>query len=425
MPRPPNAHVHAYETRSGTRWKVRWKVMGDNNEEGGFTDEAQANKRRVEILSQLLNGEAPSSAAGTDRLCDFAEFHFRTALTTKGTPLRPNTLKGYRDLMGDWVTTTITYPDPADPDGRRTKRINLGRMRLKDITPSVIEEWHYAAATHNPDRAAKAYRCVSAVLSRARRLSEIHHHPCQKKGAGSEQRAERKLPGADVPLRLSEALASYTDKYGHRPRKRFAAIPVLIGYGSALRKSEMRGLHRADVFPDDQMIRVVRQTYYDAGTRRWYDAEPKTASGKRRIWIGKVAMDALVAHMEEFMRPASEDPEGEDRVFTGPRGGPISDTAWSAAWSEAKRAAKVSSALHLHDLRHQAATTLARHGRREVKVIQEHLGDSTPRAAMMYLHATDESMREVGDVFTEAFAAFGSDHADADVVPIRRRKAHA
>jgi hypothetical protein len=30
-------------------------------------------------------------------------------------------------------------------------------------------------------------------------------------------------------------------------------------------------------------------------------------------------------------------------------------------------------------------------------------------ATMMYLHASDESLKEVGDVFTKVFAEFGSD----------------
>ena len=197
---------------------------------------------------------------------------------------------------------------------------------------------------------------------------------------------------------MAQALKNYTDKYGRHSRARYAAIPIVVGYGTGNRKSEVRGLRRRDIHlgTNEALIDVKRQAHYIDAENGWHtDAPTKSKAGKRPIWIQEAALEALRTHMETYMRREEEDTGGNDLVFTGPMGGPVSDTSWSVAWIQARTDAGVNPDLHLHDLRHLAATSLAE-GVKDLKYIQRFLGDSTLGAAMRYLDVTDDKLKGVG-----------------------------
>jgi integrase len=426
MARPQKVNIHPYETKAGIRYKLRWHAGGRNNEEGGFTNEDDAKIRANEVEGELLRGETPTSNRGNQKLCDFAEFHFRTA-----TWLKPNTVGRYRSLVKLNMNAVLTYPDPLDQrplEQRRQKMICLGNMPLKKINVEVVEEWVLAVEhLRGESERAKAYRCLSGIMSRALKRNEIHTHPCQVKGASAEEEARRPHVDEDIPFLLAEALRDYTDHYGRHSRDRFAAIPLFVGYGTGNRKSEVRGLRRRDIKLSltEARIEIERQAYYVDAETGWNEEAPtKSKKGGRTLFIEEVALEALRQHMEKYMRPEEEDPEGNDLVFTSPMGGPISDTTWHNAWTQARSDARaldkrVPPNLHLHDLRHHAATAVAE-GTKDLKHIQNFLGDSTPRAALRYLDVTDDHKREIGRKMGERFKKYRLDAPVADVVPIRR-----
>jgi integrase len=298
-------------------------------------------------------------------------------------------------------------------------------MPLKTITYEVVEEWVWAVEkTRGASERATVYRCLSGIMSRALKLKEITTHPCQVKGASAEEEATRPYVDEDVPFRLAEALRAYTDKYGRHSRDRYAAIPIFVGYGTGDRKSEIRGLRRRDIHldMDEARIEIERQTYYIDAEHGWdRNAPTKSKKGNRTIWIEGAALEALRQHMETYMRPAEEDPEGNDLVFTGPRGAPISDTTWNTAWQQARIDAGVPE-VRLHDLRHHAATALAEDVK-DMKHLQDYLGDGTIVAAQRYLDVTDEHRRNSGRAMGRRFARYRQNTGTADVVPISRRGA--
>jgi integrase len=415
MPRAPKVNLTEYETKSGPRWKLRWHAEGRDQEERGFTDEDRAKLRRNEIENELLRGAAPLSTLGRQRLSDFAEYHFTTA-----TWLKPTTKLSYRKLTKLNINAALVHTDPVN---KRRKTICLGQMQLKAITPEIVEQWVQAVEQNRgPLQRAKAYRCLSGVMSRALKDKQILSHPCQVRGASEEAERERPYVEDDVPWRLAQALKNYRDRYGRRSRDRYAAIPIVVGYGTGNRKSEVRGLRRRDIHlgTNEALIDVKRQAHYIDAENGWdTDAPTKSKAGKRPIWIQEAALDALRAHMDTYMRPEEGDPEGDDLVFTGPRGGPISDSSWDLAWRQARIDAGVNPDLHLHDLRHLAATSLAE-GVKDLKYIQRFLGDSTLGAAMRYLDVTDDNLKESGRVMGRRFAHFKATGTDDNVVPIQR-----
>jgi integrase len=53
--------------------------------------------------------------------------------------------------------------------------------------------------------------------------------------------------------------------------------------------------------------------------------------------------------------------------------------------------------LHVHDLRHSAATMMARIPGVTTKELMERLGHASPRAALIYQHASAERDRQIAD----------------------------
>ena len=98
--------------------------------------------------------------------------------------------------------------------------------------------------------------------------------------------------------------------------------------------------------------------------------------------------------------------------MTDPRGGPARRSRVSLAWAEAKAAVGVDPDMHPHDLRHHAATLMAQMPGITTKELMARIGHSSPRAALIYQHATAERDRQV--------AAFLEAHIDA-TTPARPR----
>ncbi len=75
----------------------------------------------------------------------------------------------------------------------------------------------------------------------------------------------------------------------------------------------------------------------------------------------------------------------------------------SKAWRATCAAAGVPE-LHTHDLRHHAATTIARMPGVTTKELMTRIGHSSPRAALIYQHATEERDRAIATYLAEQMA---------------------
>ena len=75
-------------------------------------------------------------------------------------------------------------------------------------------------------------------------------------------------------------------------------------------------------------------------------------------------------------------------VFIGPKGGQLRRSNFGKVWHQA-RGAVGPPELHFHDLRHTGNTMAAAQGA-SLRELMERMGHSSPRAALIYLHATRE-----------------------------------
>lgn len=369
-----------------TRYDVRyWQVGRDNQQSKTFRryEDAEAFKRKAE--SEELSGLVTDHRRGARALGPYADNWIRTRLA-KGRPLRASTLEGYRGL---W---------------RRNIEPTLGPLPVRRITPEVVRDWHSTlVSSAGPDQAAKSYRLLRAVLNTAVDEELLVRNPCRLKGAGVEHAQERPMPATSVVLDIADAI-----------EPRYRAIMLLAGLGG-LRTGEVLGLVRSDLDPLRRTVTVTRQVQEVAGRRVVVDA-PKTDAGRRTVSLPSALVRELVDHMAEYAQPGLS-----GALFTNPEGGPVRRASLYAAFQEACRKAGAPAGLHIHDLRHHAATVMARMPGITTKELMARLGHNSPRAALIYQHATEERDRQIADYLDAQLVAVERT-SDAAVVHLPQRR---
>ena len=229
---------------------------------------------------------------------------------------------------------------------------------------------------------AKAYRLLKAILNTAADDGLIRRNPCRIKGASVERSPERPVLSVRQVFDLAEVIGP-----------RYRAMVLLAVFGS-LRWGELAGLQRRDVDLEARTIRVVRQLAEVRG-RGFAFGPPKSEAGKRIVVVPDAVMPALRQHMIAFPAPGDE-----GLVFTTPTGRPWPHSRFrSRVWLPALRAAGLP-LIHFHDLRH-TGNQLAADAGAGLRELMDRMGHSTTRAALLYLHGSDERQHAVADAMSE------------------------
>ncbi len=369
------AHIQRRRTTTGEwRYDVRWRA-GDEERSKSFArrKDADAYKAKVEgdelvgLVADPRTGKVTFEAYATDWLA---------GRVVDGRALSPSTRYGYERLRA------------------RNILPHLGPLPLRVITAERVRTG-YGTVTANAghDQAAKSYRLLSAILNTAVSDERIARNPCRIRGAGREKAPERPMPTTAEVLALIEAIPA-----------RYRLALVLAGLGG-LRMGEILGLRVSDVDTLRSAVHI-RQTAQEIPGLGRIIKDPKSDAGRRTVVLPKQAMDAIATHLDAFGCAKT----GE--LMTDPRGGPARRSRVSLAWAEAKAAVGVDPDMHPHDLRHHAATLMAQMPGITTKELMARIGHSSPRAALIYQHATAERDRQV--------AAFLEAHIDA-TTPARPR----
>lgn len=91
---------------------------------------------------------------------------------------------------------------------------------------------------------------------------------------------------------------------------------------------------------------------------------------------------------------AEAGPEG--RLFIGPKGASPRRSSFNRVWKRALHNAGANPVLHLHDLRHTGGTLAAQTGA-TLREVMSRIGHGSPRAALIYQHATSERDRRIAE----------------------------
>ena len=115
--------------------------------------------------------------------------------------------------------------------------------------------------------------------------------------------------------------------------------------------------------------------------------------------IPAVITPDLASHIVTFAAP------GDDGlVFTSSEGKPLRRSNFCRrVWHPALRAAGLP-AIHFHDLRHTGNQFAADEGA-NLRELMDRMGHSTTRAAMAYLHGSDERQQVIADALSSRAAA--------------------
>jgi integrase len=321
--------------------------------------------------SQIIRQEWIDPKQAKIKLNDYAE-----RWIDERPKLRPRTVMLYRQLLRTHIAP------------------HIGDVLLSNLQTSTIRTWRTGLLSAGVSQgvAAKAYRLLRAVLNTAVKEDEmIRANPCRIPSAGKEEAAERPV------LTLVEVFA-----LAERMPERFRAMIILTTFG-CLRWGEVTALQRRDLDLVAGTVRV-RQSYGEEAGGSLVLGPPKSRAGLRTVSIPSAISPMLAAHCDAY---AKDDPDAF--LFTGPSKGhpPLRRNNFRklVKWDDAVSAIGAAG-LHFHDLRHTGNTLAALTGA-STRDLMTRMGHDSPRAALMYQHATSQADRAIADALSEAVGVLG------------------
>lgn len=347
------AHV---EKRGPGRWRARYRGPDGRERSQTFERKVDAERWLAQVQADKARGQWVDPAAGR---ITFASWFAEWLATTTG--LRPNTRQLYEYL------------------GRRYLVPAFNSAELARITAIDVRRWlaGMRGTKLSPNTVAKAYRLLSRVMRTAVDEGLIAKSPCVIKGAGTEHTPEMRFATVEEVAELADAIGP-----------RYRAMVLMAAFGG-LRLGELGGLRRRRVNVLHRSVTVADILTEVNG--RLDIGPPKTEAGKRTVVLPAFVLVDLERHLELWSEPG---PDG--LVFPAPDGGPMRRSNFRRrTWDPATEAVGLAG-LRFHDLRHSAGTLTAVAGA-TTKELMARLGHSSPRAALIYQHATEERDGAIAD----------------------------
>ena len=372
------------ELKSG-QWQARYR---DPDGLMRPADNTFASKTDAEVWltrkeAEILNGDWINPDDGAVPFVKYA-----AAWIDERPGLRPKTIQLYEYLLARHLAPYFESKTIADI---REGHVRRWRKKLLDNGVSAVTT-------------AKAYRLLKAIMNTAADDGLIRRNPCRIKGAGQEKSPERPV----LTITQIYALADAIDP-------RYRALVLLGAFGS-LRWGELAALRRRDVDLQALTITVARQLSETAHGPAF--GPPKSDAGLRTVPLpGLVAAD-VQQHVDCYAQ------DGDDGlIFTSPTGTPLRHSNfYRRVWLPALEKTGLTG-VHFHDLRHAGNQFTANAGA-NLRELMARMGHASTRAAMIYLHSTDERQRAIADAVDKAArAALGNGSKPGTARTPRRRSA--
>jgi integrase len=348
------------------RWQARYPGDDGRTRTAPTTFASRVDAER--FLAQLdidrARGGAIDPDAGAIALADYAD----QWLLERPVALRPRTHELYEGLLRLHILPTF------------------GLTHLNRITSAGVRSWHAGLRQGGVGEStvAKAYRLLKGILNTAVEDDLLARNPCRIRHAGAERPEERRPPS----LAEVEAIADAIEP-------RFRAL-VLLGAWSGLRYGKLAGLTRQRIDLLHGAVEVREQLVQTKDGRRFL-AAPKTSAGVRMVALPPHLIPEIEAHLDAFVGASST-----AMVFSGSRGATLERSNFRNIWLAALEVAGVTH-YRFHDLRHLAATLAAVSGA-TTRELMLRIGHSSPRAAMVYQHATSDRDRAIADAMSQLAA---------------------
>lgn len=341
-----------------------------------FDTTKQADDWLVSVRAAINEGRWLSPEPGHDTL-DYYASDWLLGRRKAGT-LRASTASLYAGLLDKHITPY------------------LGRLRLAEVKPPTVRQWYAKlGTTTGPTARAQAYRLLHTIMADAVRDGAVPANPCNIRGAGQDKHPER----------LALTVAELNTLAGAMPPR--WRMMVLVAGWAGLRFGELVELRRRDILTDGKLtiLRVERAAKYIDG--QWVVGPPKTAAGQRDVTLPPHLAPMLKQHLADYKIK-----DDDALVFPTVSGKRCYNTLMSAMIRKARQTIN-RPGLHFHDLRHTGAVLTAQAGA-TLKELMSRLGQSTPRAAMIYQHVAQgrdaELARKLSNMAT----------LPSNIVPLRK-----
>jgi integrase len=321
-------------------------------------EEAKRLKRAIDGGADPVGEQEDNRAAPT--MADLAARFERDYLPRK----RPSTQRVYRQQ----IRTDIL---PA-----------FDKMKVAAVTHADADGFHHRLSARAPTDANRTIAVLSRMFNLAIRWGWRTDNPCHGVERNPEHKCTRYLTSAEI-ARMSQALA------GLRDQSAANAVRLLLLTGA--RQGELL---------------AARWVNIDLEAKVW----AKPASTTKQATLHRVPLSEAACRLLAQMRKQADD--DAEWIFPARGGGHRPHV--NEAWIKARKAAKLDG-LHLHDLRHTFASTLASAGL-SLPVIGALLGHSTPVTTHRYAHLFDDPLRAA----TERASAILSGAKSAEILPLNK-----
>jgi integrase len=293
----------------------------------------------------------------------------------------------------------------------------LGEVRLDELRPDAVRTWYagmraslkeacarerrqsVASVRDGSAAAARAYRVLRAIYGTAVSDGLVATNPCQLRGAGTTKRGERPTLSVAEIQRLADEV----------PGRYSALVHLLAWSGARIGELAILRVGGLDLDPDAPSVLISQRVYLINGV---YDVDtPKSAAGRRRIALPPHLVPILIEHVETYTTG-----QPDELVFTSSTGGSVLCT-YSQMLSRALARIGRPDA-RVHDLRHTGMTLAAEAGA-SLADLKLRMGQSTTRAAELYIHATTDHGRSIANAMSALAISAGA------LAPRRGRTASA
>lgn len=358
----------------------------------GFTTQRDAQRAMEAEVPAIRSHTAQSLPDRQLTVGQWLDAWLQAAVNVKGEPWRPNTLAAYRRDVRHYLRPGLGHYRLADLRADDIKAL-WSRMRDGRLRPAVrggTRETCSVRTIHS------AYATLTSALNQAVLAERITRNPCV---AARVQHPVRRVVQAWEPEHVAAFLGHARD-----------ACPDLapafqLAAWRGLRRGELAGLRWADVDLDAGTLQVARNVSEVAG--EIHVGEPKTPKGRRTVSLGAKLVAALRAHKraQTARRLAAGEWEDSGLVFPGPDGRLLPPHVLTHAFKRLAGQVPGLPPLHLHGLRHTAATHMLLAGVAP-KVVQDQLGHATLAMTMdLYSHVLPQQRDASADAIERLYTA--------------------
>ena len=237
----------------------------------------------------------------------------------------------------------------------------IGSEQLTKLNGETLVSWQgkLSRKGFTANMRHRSIKVLRSALSKAVKLRVIPFNPCVSLDQPKVTRKEVTPLEPELCHKLFAACGKH----------RLGDLIILAAM-TGLRKGELFAIEWSAVNLDDGVL-IVRKTLQEL--RGLELKEPKTAAGRRTVYLDAVAREALQNRLKKAKDEGFE-PETVPIVFPNIRGGHLRGSNFDRnVWYPIRESAGISESFVFHDLRHTQASLLLAAGV-DLKVIQKRLG---------------------------------------------------